>query len=98
MSAIYDRPVEAGAAVSWMIHAASGLPGQGDRFTGKEVGRVRELFNRAYDSVGYALVQDLKSRILEGERTPAAQRLHSAGEIDRLVDITEARVHNVGPW
>ena len=66
---MFTRPVEGGAAISWMIHAAKGTPNSGDFFNASEINMVRDLFDRAYADNGYDMVRDLKYRIREGERS-----------------------------
>lgn len=66
---VFNRAVEGGAAVSWMIHAAKGTPQSGDFFNASEINMVRDLFDRAYSENGYDMVRDLKYRVREGERS-----------------------------
>ena len=65
----FNRPVEGGAAVSWMIHAAKGKRDSGEFFKASEINMVRNLFDRAYAENGGTMIRDLKYRIREGERS-----------------------------
>ena len=91
---MFTRPVEGGAAISWMIHAAKGTPNSGDFFNASEINMVRDLFDRAYADNGYDMVRDLTYRIREGgalvswmNATAHADGYADGGEVSRIQDF-----------